>query len=258
MVKLSVVIITLNEERNIERCLRSVMPVADEIVVVDSSSTDRTCEIAQQYGARVVTQAFMGYVKQRAFADECATHNHILAIDADEVLSQELQESINKIKKDTKHNAYRLARLNFYCGQPIRHCGWYPDRKIRLYDRTKGKWHGAMVHEYWQLHDAGQQVGLFKGDLLHYTFNTISDHIKQIEKFTEMSARAAVAQGKDCSLLKVWLGPKWTFFTMYVIKAGFLDGYYGMLVCKYSAMAAMIKYSKIRQYAKLKREGKAF
>ncbi len=258
MTKLSVVIITLNEEKNIERCLRSVMPVADEIVVVDSSSTDRTCEIAQQHGARVVTQAFMGYVKQRAFADECATHNHILAIDADEVLSAELQESISEIKKAPKYNAYRMARLNFYCGLPIKHGGWYPDKKLRLYDRTKGKWHGEMVHEHWQLNHIQEPVGILKGDLLHYTFNTISDHIKQIEKFTEMSARAAVAQGKDCSLLKVWLGPKWTFFAMYIIKLGFLDGYYGLLVCKFSAMAAMIKYAKIRQYARLKREGRSF
>lgn len=255
MIKISVVIITLNEEKNLDRCLSAVKNIADEIVVVDSLSTDRTIEIAKKHNAKIVTKAFDGYVKQRQFADEQAENNWVLAIDADEVLTPELAESIQKIKDNPQFNAYRFSRLNNYCGKWIKHCGWYPDKKVRLFNRTKGRWQGEMVHEYWEFDNKGEAIGNLKGDLLHYSFNTISEHIRQIEKFTELSARAAVASGKDCSKLKIWFGPKWTFFSMYILKLGFLDGYYGSLVCKLSAFATLIKYSKTRQYAKMKRAG---
>jgi glycosyltransferase involved in cell wall biosynthesis len=253
MIKLSVVIITLNEERNLERCLRSVQDVADEIVIVDSLSTDRTIEIAKTFGSKIISKAFDGYVKQRRFADAQATHDWVLAIDADEALSPELAASIRQVKAAPKFNAYKLSRLNNYCGKWIKHGGWYPDKKTRLFDRSKGNWQGEMVHEYWELQDSTQPVGNLHGDLLHYSFYTISEHIRQIEKFTEMSARAAVAQGRDCSKIKILLGPAWAFFTMYILKLGFLDGYYGMLFCRLSASATLIKYSKIRQYAAAKR-----
>lgn len=256
MIQLSVVVITLNEERNLDRCLRSIKNIADEIVVVDSLSTDNTLTIAQNYNAKIISAQFRGFVEQRKFADEHTSYDWILAIDADEALSPELEQGIISIKKQSSHNAYRIARLNNYCGKWIRHCGWYPDKKLRLYNKKNGSWQGEMIHEHWKLHNSNEAVGEIKGDLLHYTFYTISEHIKQIEKFTEMSARAAVANGKDCSLLKIWFGPKWMYFSMYILKLGFLDGYYGRLLCKFSAFATLIKYTKIRQYAKMKREGK--
>ncbi|RYD54712.1 MAG: glycosyltransferase family 2 protein [Sphingobacteriales bacterium] len=256
MIKISVVIITLNEERNIARCLESVRKVADEIVVIDSASTDRTADIAKQYGARVIIQPFLGYVEQHNFANKQASNDWLLVLDADEALSEQLEKSILAVKKQPTHNAYKFARLTNYCGTWIKHSGWYPDKKIRLIDRRTGSWAGHKVHEYWQQEQGS--LGELKGDLLHYSFYTISQHIKQTEKFSELWALAAAENGKDCSILKVWLAPKWSFFSNYVLKLGFLDGYAGYLVCKYTALYTMIKYAKLRQYARWLHEGKDF
>jgi glycosyltransferase involved in cell wall biosynthesis len=258
MIKISAVIITLNEERNLERCLKSLIGVADEIVVLDSHSTDRTIDIANQYNASIYQEKFTGYVRQRNIANEKAAHDWILALDADEELTPELARSILEVKQNTKYDAYQFSRLTNYCGKWIKHCGWYPDKKIRLVNRTKGSWKGEQVHEYWGMHDSTAKIGHLKGDLLHYSFYTISDHVRQIEKFTEMSARAAVENGKSCSILKILIAPQWGFFVSYVVRFGILDGYYGLLVCKLSAYASLLKYSKIRQYSKLKRAGKPY
>ena len=257
MIKLSVVIITLNEEATIERCIQSVKDIADEIVVVDSLSTDNTVSIAKQLGAKIVLQPFTDYVTQRTLATEAAANDWIYSIDADEALSPELSQSILAVKQNPQYKHYNHNRCTNYCGKWIRHGRWYPDKKTRLFDRTNGKWAGLKVHEYWQPVD-NSPVGNLKGDLLHYSFNSISDHIRQIEKFSELSARAAVERGKDCSILKIWLVPKWKFITDYIIRAGFLDGYWGYLVCKLSSMEVRIKYAKIRQYASWKREGNIF
>lgn len=257
MIKISLVVITLNEERNLERCLRSALRVADEIIVVDSLSTDNTVAIAKKYGARVIEQPFLGYIAQRNFSNTQATYDWVLTMDADEELSPELEQSILAVKQKPEHAAYRFARLNNYCGKWIKHSGWYPDKKVRLADRTKGSWKGHQVHEYWQPND-NATVGDISGRLLHYTYYSISEHIKQTERYSEMAARGAVAAGKDCSLLKIWLGPKWTFISLYIFRLGILDGYAGYLVCKYTAYYTLIKYTKIRQYARWKREGKDF
>lgn len=254
MIKISVVIITLNEERNLERCLKSVADVADEIVILDSFSTDKTIEIAKQYNAEVHQEKFAGYVQQRNIANSFAKNDWVLALDADEALTPELANSILKVKQDVQYDAYQFSRLTNYCGKWIKHCGWYPDKKIRLINRTKGAWKGEQVHEYWAMNN-DQDVGSLKGDLLHYSFYTISDHVRQIEKFTEMSARAAVANGKSCSVLKILIVPQWSFFVSYIVRLGILDGYYGYMVCKLSSYASLLKYSKIRQYSQLKKKG---
>lgn len=253
MNRLSVVIITKNEEKNLGRCLHSVKSIADEIIVFDSNSTDDTLLIAKSFGAKTYTHPFEGYVKQKNLAIGKASHEWVLSLDADEALSPELEASIIAAKKTAVHNAYELKRLTNYCGKWIRHCGWYPDRKIRLFRKGHGKWMGDQIHERWELFENAGTIGELSGDLLHYSYYSFSDHIKQIEKFTEIAARAAVAKGKDCSLFKLWFGPKWRFFTDYVIRLGFLDGYSGYMVCKYSAWASFAKYSKMRQYARLKR-----
>ncbi|MCB0700241.1 MAG: glycosyltransferase family 2 protein [Chitinophagales bacterium] len=254
--KLSVVVITLNEEDNIERCLNAVQSIADEIVVIDSNSTDNTVQIAQKLGAKIVLQEFLGYAEQRNLASEKASYDWVLMLDADEVLSDGLQQGIKNVKENPKYNIYQLNRLTNYCGKWIKHSGWYPDKKIRLYNRNHGKWVGKYVHEYWQKNNTDEATGQLTGDLLHYSFNTISQHIKQIQTFTDLSARAAAENGKTCSLMKIWLGPKWFFISSYILKLGILDGYYGYLVCKFSAYAQMIKYSKTRQYAQMIKEGK--
>lgn len=253
--KLTVTIITLNEERNIERCILSVKSVADEILVVDSLSTDRTVKIAEQLGAKVILQPFLGHIEQKNFANEKATHDWVLAIDADEELSPELAASIAMVKHNPKHRAYHYNRLNNYCGHWIKHSGWYPDRKIRLYNRNAGKWMGENPHDRWTLYDNSEQPGMLKGDLLHYSYDSIAAHLKKIERYSDIAARQKVNKGMDCSILKIWLGPKWKFFKDFFIRLGILDGYWGYIVCRMNAFEVMTKYAKTRQYARSKREG---
>jgi len=248
MIKLSVVVITYNEERNIARCLDSVKGVADEIIIVDSFSTDNTATIAKKYNARIVQNAFAGYAQQKNFAAALTAHDWILSLDADEELTPALKQSIIGIKNAPTHVVYQMPRLTNYCGQWIKHCGWYPDRQTRLYNKTKGKWEEKKVHEYWRAHDSTATKGTLKGDLLHYSFTSLTEHLKKIEKYSELAATAAVADGKDASFMKIWISPKWHFFTEYFIKLGFLDGFNGYIICKLSAYAAFIKYSRIRLY----------
>jgi len=248
MISLSIVIITYNEEKNLARCLASVKGVADEIVVVDSSSTDGTVAVARSYGAKVIDQPFLGYGQQKNFATDQASHDWILSLDADEELTPELIDSLKKVKDNPQYDVYEMPRMTNYCGQWIKHCGWYPDHQTRLYNRTKGRWIEKKVHEYWALDNAGKK-GMLKGDLRHYSFTSMDEHLRKIEKYSELAAQAAVEQGKSAPLLKVIFSPAWHFFTDYIIRLGFLDGYYGWVICKRSAYQAYVKYSKIRRYS---------
>lgn len=249
MVKISAVIITLNEDRHLERCLSSLEGVVDEMVVVDSLSTDRTVETAQRYGAKIVLQPFLGYVEQHTFADNQAANDWILSIDADEALSEKLRTSILAFKQEKPLvHAYSIARLNNYCGQWIRHGGWYPDRKTRLFNRTQGSWQGVNVHESWKPNN-NTAIGRLTGDLLHYTYQSIAEHINKQQKYADLSARGAAMQGKSSSISKIVLGPFWVFIKTYFFKMGFLDGYYGYLISRYAAYYTFMKYSKTREYA---------
>ena len=243
-------IITYNEERNLERCLASIKDIADEIIIVDSFSTDGTVAVARSYNARITEQAFAGYGEQKNFATTLASNDWILSLDADEEVTPALAQSIQQIKRSSGHYAYQMPRLTNYCGKWIKHCGWYPDLQTRLYDRTKGRWEEKSVHEYWRLNDSSGKKGKINGDILHYSFPTINDHLKKIEKYSELAARGAVAGGRSSSLLQIWLSPVWHFFTEYIIRLGFLDGFYGYVICRLSAYAAFIKYAKIRRYSK--------
>jgi glycosyltransferase involved in cell wall biosynthesis len=248
MLQISVIIITFNEERNIARCLESAKSIADEIIVVDSCSTDKTASIAGDAGAQVIQRRFKGYGEQKNFATSQAANDWILSLDADEVLSPELQQSIRDLK-DTGYAAYEMPRMTNYCGKWIRHCGWYPDRQTRLYNRLKGKWEEKKVHEYWRP-DNGAAKGLLKGDILHYSFTSLDQHLEKIQRYSELAARAATEEGKSASILKILVSPKWHFFSEYFIKLGFLDGFYGYIICRLSAHAAFLKYSKTRLYHK--------
>ncbi len=252
--QLSVVIITYNEEENLGRCLQSIQRIADEIIVVDSMSTDRTVEIAEQYNAKVYQHVFEGYVKQKIIATNYASCNWVFTLDADEVVTPELGESILKTKNGHRLDAYKIGRITNYCGKWIKHSGWYPDRIIRLFDRTKGQWHGGSIHEHWELNKPAN-VGLLNGHLLHYSYPTLSHHIRKIDKFTELSARDAVARGKNCNLLKILVVPKWNFFVTYFLRLGILDGYYGFVIARLDSYVSFVKYTKIRQYARQKRIG---
>lgn len=251
MPKLSVVIITYNEEKNLNRCLESVKSIADEIVVVDSFSTDKTKEIALQHKVKFVDHIFTDYVNQHRFADKQAQNNLIFSIDADEVVSPELEKSILLEKENPKYDGYRVSRLTNYCGKWIHHSGWYPDRKLRLYNRTKGNWQGVIVHESFQLNSDSTE-GRLKGDLWHYSYYTIEQHRQRLEKYSTLSAKAYFAQGKKASVLKIWLSPVVKFIRDYFINLGFLDGKAGFTVCWISASGTKKKYQKLRALNKIK------
>ncbi len=245
--KLSVVIITFNEEDNIEKCLKSVQNITDEIIVVDSFSTDKTKEICQKYNVKFYEQKWLGYSQQKNYANSLATNNYILSIDADEVISEELEKSI--LSLTTFDGVYKFNRLTNYCGHWIKHCGWYPDAKIRIFPKNEVKWVGEFVHETLDIPN-GTKLTQLKGDLLHYTTKTISQHINTINNFSGKSAMSKFTQGKRTNLLKILFKSKLKFFIMYFIKLGFLDGYYGYVVCKNSAHAAFLQETMMRELEK--------
>lgn len=247
MPKLSAVIITLNEEKNISRCIDSLKGVADEIIVVDSGSDDGTENICLEKGIKFFFHEWQGYIEQKNHANSLAEHPYILSIDADEALSDELKESILKIKNNMEADGYDMNRLTNYCGRWIRHGGWYPDRKLRLFHRDKFEWGGERIHEHMIRKQDKTKIQHLKGDLLHYSYYSISEHITQANHFTNMTAKLAVEKGKNASMLKIFFSPMVKFMKDYFIKLGFLDGYYGYIVCRISAQATFMKYSKIRQ-----------
>jgi len=251
MPKISVAIMTLNEERNMERCLQSVKDIADEIVVIDSYSTDRTEEICLKYGARFFRHPFEGYVEQRRYSISQARHDRVLVIDADEALSEELRAEIQKVKEDWTHDGYEFNRLNSYCGQWIRHSGWYPDRKLRLFDRTKASVKGKNPHDEIIMNE-GAKVRHIKGDLLHFTYLSVEEHIKQINRFTEIQAKGNFERGKKASCFSILFSPGYKFIRHYFFKLGFLDGYYGYLICRNMAHSTFLKHAKLKAMWKMR------
>jgi glycosyltransferase involved in cell wall biosynthesis len=251
MPKLSVVIITFNEEKNIGRCLDSIQSIADDIVVVDSYSTDNTKEIAEKRGARFITHGFDGHIQQKNWAITQAKYPHVLSLDADEIPDEKLIQEIAHIKNDWIFDGYFFNRLNNYCGKWIKHSGWYPDKKLRLWDSRKGKWAGINPHDTFVLEE-GASSKYIKGNLLHYSFRTVSEHILQINKFTDIGSKADFDRGKRSSLFKIYFFPKWRFIRDYIFKLGILDGYYGYIISKLSANTTFQKYVKIRE---LQRKG---
>ena len=252
MVKISAVIITYNEEINIARCIDSLKNVADEIVVLDSFSTDRTPEICKEKGVRFFQHEFDGHIQQKNRVITFASNSHCLSLDADETLSPELEKSILQVKENFSADGYYFNRLNWYCGRWIKHCGWYPDRKLRLFERSKGEWTGVNPHDCYEIKKGGK-TDYIKGDLLHYSYLSISQHINQVEKFTSIAANADVERGKTTSLFKIIFYPGWKFIRNYIFKLGILDGYQGYLVCRISAQAAFYKNIKIKEILKEKK-----
>jgi len=251
--KISAIIITFNEEGNIERCLQSLFDVADEIIIVDSGSTDKTEEICKRFATKFVVRKWDNFSAQKNYANSLASFDYVLSIDADEFLSDELKKSI-LIKKEQltgelhKHNAYNCNRLTFFYGKPIKHCGWYPDRKIRLFNRHKARWEGV-VHEKLTFSETSP-AELLSGDLLHHTTDNLYTQIEKINKYSDAYAIAAVANNKKANLFKVIFKPKFKFFNVYFLKLGFLDGWNGFLISCLSALDVFLRLSKIRMYQK--------
>jgi glycosyltransferase involved in cell wall biosynthesis len=242
-VKISATIITLNEERNIARAIESLR-CADEIVVVDCGSNDRTVEIAEKLGARVVESAWAGFANQKNLAAEKATYDWILSIDADESLSEALEAEIWGLKKSGPQcDAYTMPRMAQYLGRWIRHSGWYPDRKVRLYHRRKASWEGPFVHESVKV---GGQVGHLHSNLLHFTCSSLSEHLKTMDRYTTLAAEQVLSNGEQVTWTRLLLVPPWTFFQTYFVKLGFLDGLEGLAIANMAALYNFVKYAKAR------------
>jgi glycosyltransferase involved in cell wall biosynthesis len=249
MPKISVVIITYNEERNIDRCLTSVKDIADEIVIVDSYSTDRTEEISLKHGARFIKHEFEGHIEQKNYAITRAKYPRILSLDADEEISPRLKKSLLEVKENWKYDGYYFNRLTNYCGKWIKHTSWYPARKLRLWDSRKGKWGGINPHDKFILQKGCTQKHL-KGDLLHYSYYTINEHLEQIKKFSDILAEAYYKKGMSASYFRVFFHPLWRFFRDYFLKTGFLSGLYGLIISVNSSHETFLKYVKLRKLIK--------
>ncbi|MBX9733742.1 MAG: glycosyltransferase family 2 protein [Chitinophagaceae bacterium] len=244
-IKLSVVIISFNEEHNIARCIESVRDVADEILIVDSHSTDATREIALAMGARIVEHDFDGHIQQKNRAASLAKYDYVLSLDADEALSDELRISVDRVKQNWKHDAFQMNRCTNWCGKWIKHSGWYPDKKLRLWDRRKGEWGVVNPHDKWELYDGSKNYVWINGDILHYSYYTVEEHWKQAGKFSTIAAKALYIDGKRISWAGVYLKPVSKFIRNYILRAGFLDGRSGFLVCKITAWETYQKYLKL-------------
>jgi glycosyltransferase involved in cell wall biosynthesis len=241
--KISATIITLNEQGNIARAIESLR-CCDEVIVVDSGSQDRTIEIAAKLGARIVETNWMGYAAQKNFAAGQASNDWILSLDADEALSEALEAELWQLKKSgPRYDAYTFPRMAQYLGRWILHSGWYPDRKVRLYDRRKARWVGKYVHESVEVTGS---IGRLEYNLLHYTIDSLSQHLRTMDRYTTLAAEEIVAERRPIGWPELILDPPWTFFRTYVLKAGFLDGWEGLIIAYMAAFYNFVKFAKAR------------
>lgn len=240
--KISATIITLNEEKNIAKCLESLRDVVDEIIVVDSLSTDGTQEICERYGVKFFSQAFLGYTKQKNFAASFTTNDYILNIDADEYLSEGLKTSILSLKQtDNPLKAYYVKRLNNFWGHWIKTCGLYPDKQLRVYNKNYGEFQGQYVHESVCM-QKDCEIGLLKGDLMHKTFADKESFAAQQKKYAGLKAKEYAEKNKKTSLPIIFLKVAWRFFKNYILQRGFLSGKTGLFICKEYALYEYRKY----------------
>lgn len=250
MIKFSVVVITYNEEENIERCLRSVLEVADDILVVDSFSQDRTVEIATAIGARVIENPFRGFIQQRSFAVLHAQYDHIIALDADEVVSAELLDSIKEVKANWQADCYFNNRLNKFGDRWIRHGAWYPDKKMRIFDRRKVTYGGLEPHDQIIPKKEASCKDL-KGDLLHLMQENIYERVHKINEFSTVAAKSLNKKGTKGSYLRIFYKPLARFLGDYIVKRGFMDGFYGFFLALASAHYAFYREAKLMELQRI-------
>ena len=240
--QISAVIITFNEENDIADAIHSV-DWADEILVVDSESTDRTREIAESLGAKVIVQPWLGFSAQKQFAVDAAANEWILSLDADERVSAGLRDEIAGLKVDgPKADGYTIPRLSVYLGREIRHSGWYPDRQLRLFDRRKGRWNSRIIHESFCL-QAGAVTGKLNNDLLHFSVKSVEHHAKMIvERYAPLSAKQSFEDGKRTTSIRAVLAGWAAFFRSYFFRLGFLDGSQGYTIAYFAMHNARLKH----------------
>jgi glycosyltransferase involved in cell wall biosynthesis len=244
MQSLSAVIITFNEASNIGRCIQSLKTVADEIIVLDSYSTDDTVSIARSHGAIVHQEKFRGYIGQKNFAMQLASHHYIISLDADEMLDDKLIASIKSAKETFSYRAYSMNRCTNYCGHFIRHGLWYPDKKVRLFDRRIARWGGLNPHDKIEMQD-GFSVKKIEGNILHYSFNTPDDLVWQNNRLSSIAAASLYNHNKRSSWFKILFRPTWAFINGYILRLGFLDGADGFTIAVNTAHQVFLKYSKL-------------
>ena len=240
--KISACIITLNEEENIADAIKS-LSWADEIVVVDSGSTDKTIQIADEFGAKTYSQEWLGFGKQKQFAVEKCSNDWVFSLDADERVSEDLDAAITKFKSNPPDaDGFRISRLTYYMNRPIRHAGWYPDWQLRLFNRTKGKWGDSLVHESFQMVE-NTTIEKLSADILHYTVKNAAHHHRMIgERYAPLAAEQMFQNGRRTSPLKIATAGFTAFFQTYFLKAGFLDGLPGFCISKFAAHHAFLKH----------------
>lgn len=246
VMNLSVVIITYNEESNIGRCIDSVKKIADEIIVLDSFSTDKTVEIARSKSAIVTQQKFAGYIEQKNLALDLATYPYVLSLDADEAIDERLAESISLAKSTFTHQAYTMNRCSNYCGRFIRHGSWYPDKKLRLFDKRIAKWGGVNPHDKIEINEPYSNSHL-QGDILHFSYRSFEEHVSQNNKFSSIAAASLFKMGKKTNLLKIAINPFWAFLQSYFLRLGFMDGFYGFVIAINIAHLTFLKHIKLFQ-----------
>ena len=250
--KVSAIILTKNEEANIQRCLDSLSPVSDEILVIDSGSHDRTIELAEAHPkTRVIKTAWLGFSQTRNFGMTQASHEYVLFLDADEALSPELEAEVLNHKENLS-GAYTVPRLTSYCGQWIHHCGWRPDRQWRLFPKSKAKWTGEFVHERLEVQD-DVTVTHLSSDLLHYSYVSVEDHIQRINRYSTLSAMELAQKPRSFLLLRGSTRALIRFFKQYLLKGGFRDGRYGLYICLLTAFMVFLKHLKAQDLLKNKK-----
>lgn len=250
MNKISATILTYNEGRRIEACLQSLRDIADEIIVVDSYSTDNTLDICRRYGCKISQRRLAGFGAQRQYATSLTTHSYVLAVDADEVLSPALRQSLMMLKSEKiGHRVYAVSRLNFFCGYAVKHCGWYPDLQIRLFDKRYANWNLRDVHERVIFRDSVRPQRL-RGDLLHYRCDTVEEYtVKQLQ-LAEIKANVLAADDSAISPITPKIKAVKAFLSMYIGSAGFLDGHVGLAISHHHYKATKHAFAKARTIQK--------
>jgi len=246
MEKISALIISYNEEKKIGKCLQSLKALADEIVVVDSFSTDGTAQIVKNMGGRFLQHEFEGYIEQKNYALAQASYDLVLSLDADEVLSEPLKQSILKVKEQANFAGYSMNRLTFLEGKAVQCCGWYPDSKLRLFRRSKGQWTGLNPHDEFRFRQK-TTLGHLNGDLLHYSFDSKADLIRQTEKFARLSASSYFEEKKNLFPAIRFLSPAFRFVRDYFLKGGIWVGKTGWLVAWTNAKGTFLKYKYLQE-----------
>jgi glycosyltransferase involved in cell wall biosynthesis len=247
--EISATIITFNEENHLARCLQSLRDIVEEIIVVDSGSQDRTPEIGRDFGAKICRRTFTNYADQKNYAASQAKNDWILSLDADECLSEPLRRRLLDLKKSQPlAEAYAFPRRAFYLQRWICHSGWYPDFKVRLYRKSKADWKGEFVHESVRVNG---RISKLDADLLHYTCDSLSEHLQRLDHYTTLSARAMHQEGKKPSLRRWLISPLSAFFKAYLWKAGFLDGRQGLIIAVLAGYYNFLKHAKLWEMWKL-------